>query len=121
MVARWAIPTEIAVRCRISINSPQLQFAHFDARLEPSSGHDGIRLRAEWSSPDDGRWVAAIERGVERFVAERQALGRPVCDTTLVMLRVISHPLVTTEATLSRHVFETLSRYFDEHASMVVE
>ena len=50
---------------------------------------------------------------------ERSAANRPVCNTTLVMLRVISHSIDTDEATLSRNVKTTLRTYFNQHESMV--
>jgi hypothetical protein len=95
------------------------QFAHFDARLEPSSGHDGIRVATNWVDATDNKWLEAIERGVDQFVMERREADRPICNTTLVMLRVISHPVVTNEATVSSNVTKTLMTYFDHHESMV--
>jgi hypothetical protein len=111
----------IDVRCRIHVNSAILQFAHFDARLAPSRGHDGIRIETEWTDPADERWLDAIKLGVEQFVEERKTANRPVCNTTLVMLRVISHPAVTTEVTVSRHVKTTLQTYFEKYGSAVIK
>lgn len=120
MSERWAIVDHVEVRCRIHINSGMNpQFAHFDARLEPSGNHDGIRIATEWTNATDDRWLDSIERGVEQFVVERSAANRPVGNTTLVMLKVISHPIDTNETTLSRNVKTTLRTYFNEHESMV--
>lgn len=117
---RWAINTSVEVRSRIHINSMEPQFAHFDARLEPSTGsHDGIRLVTNWTNESDNKWLNAIQQGVERFVDERNHLNRPVCNTTLVMVRMISHEIVTTEATVSRNVKNTLRYEFEDHESVI--
>lgn len=121
MYNRWAIQEEVEVRSRIQINSADPQFAHFDARLEPSFGHDGIRVATEWGNATDNKWLDAIERGVKEFVGERRAANRPVCNTTLVMVRVISHPIVTNERTVSHNVRTTLKTYFDKYESMICD
>ena len=120
MSERWAILEPVEVRCRIHISSSKPQFAHFDARLEPSNGHDGIRIATDCTNAMDNKWLPSIERGVEQFVMERSAENRPVCNTTLVMLKVIAHPIVTDEITLSRNVKTTLRTYFDHHESMII-
>lgn len=116
---RWAILEVVEVRSRIRINSAIPQFAHFDARLEPSGGHDGIRVVTEWGDASDNRWLHAIERGVEQFVSRRSRDNRPVCNTTFVMLRVISHPIDTVERTVTYCVDYTLHEYFAKFESVI--
>lgn len=119
MRERWRIPKSIEVRCRIQINSVVPRFAHFDGRLEPSNGHDGIRLSIEGGDPSNHQWQTAIEQGVAQFVAERIEQQRPVGNTTLVVQHVRSHPIVTDEATVARHVKWTLQTYFDKYETVI--
>jgi hypothetical protein len=112
----WLIPTIVDVKCRLKINSATPQFAHFDARIEPSPEfHRGIRISCQWVDAADERWLSSVERGVQRFVALRSDAGRPVGQTTLVMSRIISHPIDTTEEVLAQNVLAQLSESFRSH------
>ena len=119
MADLWVISEPIDVRSRIHINSMRPIFAHFDARLVPSGEHSGIRVVEEWEDPEDGKWLAAVKEGVDRFVGQRVEAGRPVGHTSLVMLRVISHPVDTDAYAVARNVTSTLRIQFDAHESML--
>lgn len=120
MVQYWAILTEAEMRTRNHINSGGMpQFANFELKFIPSCNHDGINVVAEWEDPTDDRWLEAIKIGVDRFVSRRKESGRPVCKTTLIMKKVISHPIDTTEQFVSYRIDSILYEIFNQHESPV--
>ena len=105
------------MRSRIKVDGGRPIFAHFDGQLLPSNGrHDGIRIEHAFDNPVDARWIPAIKAGVEKFIQQRIEMGKPVCNTTFVMTRVISHPIDTDEYAVTRNVALSLQRQFDTEA-----
>lgn len=120
MKKHWAIKEAVDVRSRVHFNSAIPKFAQFVARLEPSSvDHIGIQVLTQWETAEDNRWLGAVQEGVDQFVLNRAEQEKPVAKTTLVMRQVISHPLVTNEATVSCVVRLTLQANFEKHESIL--
>lgn len=112
----WIIPTEISANCRARINSAIPQFANFDATLRPDEIEEGIEIVTVWADRSDDVWLPAIANGVRRFEEFRQEQSQPVGRTALVMSRMITHPIDTTERRVETNLFNTLAIHFERHA-----
>lgn len=112
----WIIPTEVNANCRSKINSAIPQFANFDAKLTPYEIETGIAIVTAWDDPADNHLLPAIENGVRRFEKYRQKQSQPVRRTVLVMSRMITHPIDTTELRVDCNVFNTLVQRFERHS-----
>lgn len=72
-------------------------------------------IEEEWEDPEDSRWLPAIEEGIAQFVTRRREMGKPVGYTTLVMNRVISHPIDTDDFSVTYHIKAMLQIQFAQH------
>jgi hypothetical protein len=116
----WRIPKPIDVNHRTIVDTGGKPLcARLIARLIPSDNPDGLQLEEEWEDPDDGRWLPAIQSGIEQFTTRRQESGKPVGYTTLVMKRVISHPIDTDDRAVTYHVKAMLHNQFDAHETLL--
>jgi hypothetical protein len=81
--------------------------AIFKLRLTPVVGLRGIRFANEESKPEVEPWItAAIERGVMKFVIEREEEGRPVGSLCVTPFDIYVHPVD------SRDIGFTIAAYF---------
>ena len=111
----WRIPKPVYVEHRLKIDGGKPLFAWFDFRLFPSDAKSGITITAAWSDPDDNRWLPAINAAIAEFVAARGSEGRPVGDTAIEMVRVISHPVDTDDHAVQYNMLRALESQFSRY------